>query len=148
MRFSASSEPHAAGLARRAPRPFPEKKPIILKNTGFADRQSTAAAARKAQLEKFAPKATVADPAFVSRNERRAAGLEAVRKARAEQKLADAQARAEARAAAAAVVAKAEHEALEAKRLERKERKSAQKMDANARRQERRDSLQAYALRA
>jgi hypothetical protein len=137
VRSSGSSEPHAAGLPRCEARPFPEKKPIILKNTGFADRQSTAAAARKAQLEKFAPKATVADPAFVSRNERRAAGLEAVRKARAE-----------ARAAAAALVAKAEHEALEAKRLERKERKSAQKMDANARRQERRDSLQAYALRA
>jgi hypothetical protein len=148
VRLNVSSEPHAAGLPRRESRSHPEKKSVILKNTGFADRLTTAAAARKAQLEKFAPKATVADPAFVSRNERRAAGLEVVRKERAEQKAADAQARAQARAAAAAVVAKAEQEALEAKRLERKERKSAQKMDANARRQERRDSLQAYALRA
>jgi uncharacterized membrane protein YqiK len=129
-----------------SPRQFPEKKHIILKNTGFADRLSTAAAARKAQLEKFEPKSTVTDPAFVNRQARRAAELEAVRIARAEQRATALQARADAHAAARAAIAKAELEVLEAKRLERKSRKTAQKVDANVRRQDRRDALQAYAL--
>ncbi len=86
------------------------------------------------------------DPAFIGRQARRAAELEAVRVARAEQRLAAQQARAEAIAAAAAEVARREQEALEAKRLERKERKTAQKVDANTRRQDRRAALQAYAL--
>jgi hypothetical protein len=88
----------------------------------------------------------VTDPAFVNRQARRAAELEAVRTARAEQRAAALQARAEAEAAAAAAVAKAELEALEVKRQERKQRKTAQKVDANVRRQDRRDALQAYAL--
>ena len=146
MRSSVGPEPNAAGPPEARARPYPEKKLIILKNTGFADRLSTAAAARKAQLEKFAPKTMAADPAFVSRQDRRAAELETVRKQRAEQKAADTEARATARAAAAALVAKAEQEALELKRQERKSRKTAQKVDANTRRQDRRDALQAYAL--
>jgi len=129
-----------------SPRQFPEKKHIILKNTGFADRLSTAAAARKAQLEKFEPKSTVTDPAFVNRQARRAAELEAVRVTRAQQRAEAVEARAAAHAAARAAIAKAELEVLEAKRLERKSRKTAQKVDANVRRQDRRDALQAYAL--
>jgi hypothetical protein len=134
------------GRLDASPRQFPEKKHIILKNTGFADRLSTAAAARKAQLEKFAPKSTVTDPAFVDRQARRAAELEAVRGARAQRRAEAVEARAAAQAAARAAIAQAELEALQAKRLERKTRKTAQKMDANARRQDRRDALQAYAL--
>jgi hypothetical protein len=88
----------------------------------------------------------VTDPAFVNRQARRAAELEAVRVARAEQRIAAQQARAEAQAAAKAAIAKAELAVLEAKRLERKSRKTAQKVDANMRRQDRRDALQAYAL--
>jgi len=88
----------------------------------------------------------VSDPDFVNRQARRAAQLEVVRKERAEQKAAAAQARVVAKAAAAALVAKAEHETLELKRQERKARKTAQKVDANTRRQDRRDALQAYAL--
>jgi hypothetical protein len=122
-----------------------EKKHDILKNTGFADRISTAAAAKKAQLDKFAPKATTVDPAFVSRQARRAAELEAVRNARAEQRAADLLARAAAKAAAAAEIAAAEMAVLEAKRQERKLRKTSQKVDAGLRRQDRRDALQAYA---
>ena len=60
--------------------------------------------------------------------------------------LAALQARAEAEAAALAAVALAEQEALEAKRQERKQRKTAQKVDANTRRQDRREALPAYAL--
>lgn len=86
------------------------------------------------------------DPAFVNRQARRAAELEAVRAARAEQRAAAQQARAAAKAAAAAQVALAEQQALEAKRQERKLRKTAQKVDFNTRRQDRRDALQAYAL--
>lgn len=126
--------------------PHPEKKHNIFKDTGFADRLSTAADARKAQLEKFAPKSTVTDPAFVDRQARRATELEAVRAARVEQRAAAVQARVEATAAAAAAVALAEQKILEAKREERKQRKASQKVDANMRRQDRRDALQAYAL--
>lgn len=135
-----------SGTADASARHHREKKHNILKNTGFADRLSTAAAARKAQLEKFEPKATVTDPTFTNRQARRAAELEAVRAARAEQRATALQARADAQAAAAAAVALAEQEALEIKRQERKQRKTAQKVDANVRRQDRRDALQAYAL--
>jgi hypothetical protein len=130
-----------AGASQRQQR---EKKLNILKNTGFADRISTAAAAKKARLEKFAPKATAVDPAFVDRQARRAAELEAVRAARAEQRAAALQARADAKAAVAAAKAAEELAVLEARRQERKERKTAQKVDANVRRQDRRDALQAY----
>ncbi|MDR3510403.1 MAG: DUF6481 family protein [Caulobacteraceae bacterium] len=117
----------------------------MLKNTGFADRLKTAAAAKQAQLEKFTPRPTAPDAAFVGRQERRAAELAAVRQARAEQRQADQKARAEAAAAAAAAVVAAEFAALEARRLERKNRKQSQKADADARRQDRRDSLELYA---
>ncbi len=95
-------------------------------------------------LEKFQPKATVADPAFVNREQRRASELEAVRQARIAEREAIAKARAEAEAAQAAAIAAAEQEALEIKRQERKARKTAQKVDASVRRQDRRDALAAY----
>ena len=69
------------------------------------------------------------DPAFVGRQARRAAELEAVRAARVEQRAAAAQARIEAAAAAAAAIALAEQKILEAKREERKQRKASQKVD-------------------
>ncbi len=95
-------------------------------------------------LEKFKPKATVSDPDFVHREERRAAELEAVRQARIAEREAIAKARAEAEAAQAAAIAAAEFAALEQKRQERKARKTAQKIDASVRRQDRRDALAAY----
>jgi len=95
-------------------------------------------------LEKFKPKATVADPDFVNREERRAAELEAVRQARIAEREAIAKAKAEAEAAQAAAIAAAEQAVLEQKRLERKARKTAQKIDASVRRQDRRDALAAY----
>jgi len=50
-----------------------------LKNTGFSDRISAAAEAKKAMLAKMKPKPTVTDPDFDKREELRAAELEAVR---------------------------------------------------------------------
>jgi hypothetical protein len=104
----------------------------------------TAAAAKKALLEKFQPKATVADPSFINREQRRATELEAVREARIAEREASLKARADAEAAQAAAIAAAEQELLEQKRLERKARKTAQKVDASVRRQDRRDALAAY----
>ena len=84
------------------------------------------------------------DTAFVSRQARRAAELEAVRSARAELKATTLQARSDAEAAMVAAAYKAEQEALDAKRQDRKLRKTARKVDADVRRQDRRDALQAY----
>ncbi len=95
-------------------------------------------------LQKFEPKAAVSDPAFVNRQERRAAELEAVRAARIAEREALLKARADAKAAEDAAIYAAEQAVLEQKRQERKLRKTAQKVDASVRRQDRRDSLAAY----
>ncbi len=52
-------------------------------NTGFNDRLTAAAEAKKAQLAKFKPKPTVVDPDFENRHAEREAELEASRGARA-----------------------------------------------------------------
>lgn len=67
-----------------------------------------------------------------------------MRLARAEQRAATQQARADAEVARVAAVHEAEQAALEVKRQDRKLRKTAQKVDAAVRRQDRRDALQAY----
>ena len=91
--------------------------------TGFADRLTAAADAKKARLAKFTPKPTIQDPDIEQRKAERAAALEAVRAERAAVKEA-------ARQAALASV-----EAREAaKREARKERKAQEKMDSRARR--------------
>jgi Family of unknown function (DUF6481) len=91
--------------------------------TGFADRLSAAAEAKKALLAKMRPKPTVTAPVFESREEIKARELAAVRQARAE-------AKEEARLAAEA----AELATLEAKRGDRKERKALTKAEQKAKR--------------
>ena len=134
----------ARTLARALAAPQREKKQQIFKETGFAGRISAAAAAKKAQLDKFKPRTTVSAPDFVDRRERRAAELQVVRDTRAEQRAATLQTRADAEQSKAAAALEAEQVALETKRQERKSRKTAQKVDAALRRQDRRDALQAY----
>lgn len=105
------------------------------KNTSFADRMRIAAEARKAQADRFKAKPAQPDPEFVSRAERKAAELEAVRKRRAEareQARIDAEQRAE-QAVQDAVLT--EQEELEAKRADRKARKAQLKAEARARRE-------------
>ncbi|MBC6982973.1 DUF6481 family protein [Caulobacter sp. 17J80-11] len=73
------------------------------KGTGFNDRLSSQAAAKKAMLEKFKPKPTVtADGTYEERKAAEAAELEAAREARkAEREAKAAEAAAQARAARA-----------------------------------------------
>lgn len=103
------------------------------KNTGFADRLSTAAEAKKALLEKFKPKPTVVADNLEDRETRRLAELEAVRAQRAAEKEAVKAERAikaeEARKARLA----ADLAAMEAKRNATKNRKAMEKQDAQAR---------------
>ncbi|MBO9706888.1 MAG: hypothetical protein J7521_01640 [Caulobacter sp.] len=95
-----------------------------LKNTGFADRLSAAAEAKKAMLAKMKPKPTVQDPNFENRHAEREAELEAVRAARAAEKEA---------AREAARLAELEEQA--AKREERKARKAAEAADSKVRKE-------------
>ncbi len=91
--------------------------------TGFADRLTAQAEARKAMLAKMKPKPTVVAEDFESREVVRERELAAVRQARAEAKEA---ARLEAEAKELA--------ALEAKRSDRKERKALTKAEQKAKR--------------
>lgn len=91
--------------------------------TGYAERLSAQAQAKKDLVAKLRPKPTVTAPAFESREEIRARELAAVRQARAEAK--------EAARMAAAAAAEA---ALEAKRGDRKERKALTKAEQKAKR--------------
>lgn len=92
--------------------------------TGFADRLTAQADAKKAMLAKFKPKPTVQAEVFESRDELRQKELEAVRAARAEAKE---QARQAAEAKRAAD--------LEMKRGERKQRKATTKAEQRAARE-------------
>ena len=91
--------------------------------TGFADRLSAQAEARKALVAKLKPKPTIQATDLESREVIRERELAAVRQARADAKEA-------ARQAAAA----AELAALEAKRGDRKERKALTKAEQKAKR--------------
>ncbi len=135
LALNLSSSPLGADL-----RPTPRKKLAISHDASFADRLKTAAAAKQAQLKKFQPRTAAPDPEFVARRDRRATELEAVRQARAEERNATRAARLAAEAAAAKDLAGRQQAALEAKRLDRKLRKSA-------RRQDRSDSLAAFSRR-
>lgn len=91
--------------------------------TGFAERLTAQAEAKKALVAKLRPKPTVTAPVFESRQEVKARELTAVRQVRAEAK----------EAARLAAVAAAEA-ALEAKRGDRKERKALTKAEQKAKR--------------
>ena len=91
--------------------------------TGFSDRLSAQAEAKKALLAKLKPKPMVQAPVFESREAIRARELEAVRAVRAA-------AKEESRQAAEAV----RQAELDAKRDERKERKALTKAEQKARR--------------
>jgi hypothetical protein len=111
------------------------------KKVDFSARLTSQAEAKKALLERFKPKATVQDPNFVSREERKAAEREALRAARAaEKQAAEAEKAARAEAARQARIAD-EEAALAQKRSDRKDRKQLEKMDAQARKAAR---MQAY----
>lgn len=103
--------------------------------TGFSDRLEAQAEARKAMLEKFKPKPMVQAEVLVTREARKAAELEAVRKARADAKEAARLAAEEAKAAQQQAVVEKELSELDKQRAERKERKAAAKAEARARRE-------------
>ena len=105
-----------------------------LKGSGLTERLAAAAEAKAALLAKLKPKPTVTDPLFAQRREMRAAELNAVREARAEEKAAQAQAAGERHAAAQAAVAAAEEAVLAEKRAGRKERKQLTKAEAQSKR--------------
>lgn len=117
--------------------------------TGFAERQKSAAEAKKAILAKLKPKPTVVDPNFVPREQRLAAEREAARLAREEAKekaRLEAEALAEAKRIADEKAAEEkrlallndEEAQLALKREERKERKAEAKAAARAKRENKR----------
>jgi hypothetical protein len=102
---------------------------------GFNERLSSQAEARKALLEKFKPKPNVQPEVFETRAQRKARELEEVRAKRATEKE-DARLKAEAdEAARQEALANNEEHQLELKRQERKDRKSAAKAEARAKRE-------------
>jgi hypothetical protein len=102
--------------------------------TGFTDRLTAAAEAKKAMLARMKPKPTVTDPNFVDRATRKAEEL-AAKRALHEAEKEKARLESEARKALEAEAAReAEEAALEAKRGERKERKALTKAEAKAKR--------------
>ncbi len=100
--------------------------------SGFSDRLTAQADARKAMLAKFKPKPTVVATNFKSREEERAEEREARRLAR----------EAEKEAARLAAIAAAEA-ALEARKSDRKERKANEKAEQRARKSSRYANLEA-----
>jgi len=103
------------------------------KNTGFADRLSTAAEAKKALLEKFKPKPMIVADQLEDREARRQAELAEVRARRAEEKeTARVERIARAEEARRARIA-SDMAALEAKRSATKNRKANEKADAQSR---------------
>jgi hypothetical protein len=106
-------------------------------NPGFSDRLASQAEAKKALLARFKPKPTVTAENHVDRATRKAQELEAVRRARIEEKEKHRAERAAALEMAKLSVEEAELAALEAKRAERRERKATMRSDAQSRRAER-----------
>jgi hypothetical protein len=101
----------------------------------FSERLTSQAEARKALLEKFKPKPTVRPETLETREQRKARELEEVRAKRAADKE-EARLRVEAAAEAARLALENnEQHQLDLKRAERKDRKSAAKADARAKRE-------------
>ncbi len=90
-------------------------------NTGFNDRLTAAAEAKKARLAKFTPKPAAPDPEFENRHAEREAELAAIRAARA----AERQAKKDAAAAA-------ERQRLEAEAKAREDAEASRKAAARA----------------
>ena len=132
---------HVAGRAFLSSR---RKRPVAtIPNDRFADRLSTAAAARSALIAAFKPKP--AQPAIgpIDRAGERAAHLKQVRNDRAEAKAARKAATLAGQEAAAQAIADLEAAALSAKRGERKERKALSAAEAKAKRDARYAARQA-----
>lgn len=106
-------------------------------NPSHSDRQAAANAAKKAMLEKFKPKPTVAATDLVDRETRKAAEREAIRQQRAIEKEEQRKLSAERAEAARKAQLAAELAELEAKRQERKDRKALSKADQRQRKEER-----------
>lgn len=102
--------------------------------TGFAERLSSAAAAKQTLVDKLRPRPTHVDPQHQDRAGMREAELKAVREARAQAKAAKKQAAADAEAEVVRIAAEAEEAALLLKRGERKERKALSAAEAKAKR--------------
>jgi hypothetical protein len=107
------------------------------KQTKFSDRLSTAADAKAALIAKLKPKPTVTAAEPIDREAEREAKREEIRLARVVEKEKQREARAEREEAARLAAVATEQAVLEAKRAERKERKSNEKMDAQSRRAQR-----------
>ena len=105
-----------------------------LQRTGFAERLTAAADAKRAMLAKFKPRAAVAAPLPVDRAALRAVELERVRNDRAFAKAAKRQAVADAAEAARLTEEAIAAAALDAKRGERRERKALTKAEQKAKR--------------
>ncbi len=105
-----------------------------MKLTGHADRLNAAKEAKKAMLEKFKPRPMVSDPNFQSRDETRAAELEAVRRARAEAKEAARQEALDREQASADAIKKARKERKALSEAEAKEKRDARYAARKARR--------------
>ena len=90
-------------------------------DTGFSDRLTAAAEAKKAQLAKFKPRPAVVDPDFENRHAEREAELEAVRAARAAERQAKKDAAVDAEREREAAAQKAREDADQARRLTQRE---------------------------
>jgi len=102
--------------------------------TGFAERLSAAAAAKKTLLDKLRPRPTLTDPQHAERAGLRAAELEAVREERTAVKANKRQAAAEAELEAQRAQAADDEAALALKRGVRKERKALSAAESKAKR--------------
>ena len=108
------------------------------KKTDLEERMDRAAEAKKALLERFkekAVKSTVVAVDFVSRQDRKAQELEAVRRQRAEAKEAARLARIEAEEKAREAAVMSEEAQIAAERESRKQRKAQIKAEARAKRE-------------
>jgi hypothetical protein len=119
------------GIAPSDPRKYSMNE---LQRTGFAERLSAAADAKRAMLAKFKPRPTVAASLPIDRAALRKAELDRVRSERAALKTAKQQAIAQAAEAARLDEEELAAAALEAKRGERKERKALTKAEQKAKR--------------
>jgi hypothetical protein len=102
---------------------------------GFTERLESQAEARRALLEKFKPKPTVQAEVFETRAQRKAREIEEVRAKRAADKEAARKRAEDAIEAARLALLNNEEAQLDLKRQERKDRKSAAKAEARAKRE-------------
>lgn len=135
-RYSAAqhSRPEIFLALALAARPNAKGNMSSTHDTAFSKRLETAAAAKKALLEKFRPKTAATDPLFDERAAMKSAELNEVREARSSARAAAKQAVADAAEAVLQAEAALAADALTAKRGERKERKALTAAEAKAKR--------------